>query len=88
MSDTAKSMLLTDEEMDEIMSKLGYVEVSTYPTKPMHREISNRTMREAIAKAQLLKLADWIKKQEEDNTHLHIGDLVSKLLETAETDVL
>ena len=89
MSDTAKEILLTKDERT-------LLEMALYQGK-YDEEVDGHAYDEgeyigslmfAIAKAQLLKAADWIEKQEEDNTHLHIGNLVSKLREAAETDVL
>ena len=84
MSDTTKGILLTDEEMDEIISKLDYVEVSTYPITPMHMEINNRTMREAIARAQARKIAEWIEKQTQDvSTDVPTRESIVKALREA-----
>lgn len=35
------------------------------------------------AKAQILKIADWIEGDANNNTHLHVGQLVERLREAA-----
>jgi len=76
MSDP-KSMLLTDDELDR-----AALDEFTRPPKVERNQVALMVGR-AIAKAQLRKIADWIDREAEDNTHLHVGDLTSRLREAA-----
>ena len=77
MSDTAKDILLTDEEMEAFLEQRFGV-----------NNLANRQYFMDVAKAQLLKAADWIGEQGHDlfTDAPTRGRIIKLLREAAETD--